>query len=107
MANDDLWDTNAEQVSEWIEDEREDLEDEVEQMIDDVVERTHEAALEEVPVDTGRLRDSLQMGEQSVYSELDYAPHVGLGTIYMEGTDYLWGPGEEVLKRALEELASD
>lgn len=106
MAN-DLFDTNAEQVSEWIEDEREDLEDEVEQMMEDVVERTHEAALEKVPVDTGRLRDSLQKGESSVYSELEYAPHVALGTVYQDAQPYLWKPAEEIVKQALEELASD
>lgn len=97
-------DHNADEVSQWLDSERRDLAGQVERMLDRATERTLGEAQDEVPVDTGDLRDSLAIEEHSVYSPLEYAPHVGLGTIYQEGTDYLWGPAERILEEEVKRL---
>jgi hypothetical protein len=102
-----LFDTNAEDVSDWFEEQADEFEEDVQDMLEQAERETHEAALEKVPVDTGRLRDSLQRGDNSVYSDVEYAPHVGLGTVRIEGTDYLWGPAEEAIRNALEDLSRE
>ena len=99
-------DTNADDVADWLEEQADEFEDDVEQMLENVTENTYERARLEVPVDTGQLRDSIQQGENEVFSDLEYAPHVRLGTIYLDGTDYLWGPAEEELEKALRDLAN-
>jgi len=98
--------TNADEVAGWWEESAEGFEDELEEAKKSWAERVHERATDEVPVDTGDLRDSLTKVEGEVYSTLDYAPHVGLGTIYMEQQDYLWGPAREELAEVLKQLAS-
>jgi len=95
---------NADEVHSWIESERRDLVGKVEEMLDRATERTLAAAREKVPVDTGDLLDSLEAQGHTVGSPLDYAPHVGLGTIYQEGTDYLWGPAETIFDQEIERL---
>ena len=100
-------DNNGDSVEEWFEDQADDFADDVEKMIENVTEATLERAEQEVPVESGDLRDSLEKDENTVGSDLEYAPHVGLGTIYMDGTDYLWGPAEEEIKDALQQLAND
>jgi hypothetical protein len=105
MAGSGLIDSNTEEVGDWFDEQGDLFGDDVEEMLASVTDRTHEVALEKVPVDTGRLRDSLQKGDQTVFSELGYAPHVGLGTIYMDKQDYLFGPARKVLKNGLKQLA--
>lgn len=99
-------DSNAADVADWFEEELEELEQEVEDTLDRAAKRTLEEARDKVPVDTGTLRDSLEREGRVVGSDESYAPHVGLGTIYQEGTDYLWGPAEEALEAELEKLGS-
>jgi hypothetical protein len=67
---DNLFDTNAEEVDDWFEAEADQFEEDVEDALDEATRRTHEVALEKVPVDTGELRDSLERGERSVFSNL-------------------------------------
>jgi hypothetical protein len=98
---------NASEVSGWIDSQREDFVGSVEEMLERATERTLQEAKEKVPVDTGDLKDSLQRGERSVYSTLEYAPHQGLGTIYQERTDYLWGPASDILDEEIDRLAKD
>lgn len=97
--------TNADEVGDWFEEQLDEFGDEVESLEEEAARRTHERAVDEVPVDTGDLRDSLTQAEGEVYSALEYAPHVGLGTIYMEQQDYLWGPAREAFVKLLKELA--
>lgn len=98
--------TNGFEVSGWIEKEKEELEEDVEKMIEDTIDGTLDRAKKEVPVDTGALKESLQKDDESVFSRLDYAPHVGLGTIYQDRQDYLWGPAKKELREQLKELAN-
>jgi len=107
MADKDLFDTNGKEVSDWFETEAEQLEKDVEEMLKDATNATETEAKKEVPVDTGDLKESLTKDEHEVYSSLDYAPHVGLGTVFMEEQDYLWGPAAQAIKDALKELAKD
>lgn len=97
-------DHNAGEVSDWLDRERRDFAGQVEEMLDRTTRRTHEEAQSEVPVDTGQLRDSLQREGHSVFSDLDYAPHVGLGTIYQDAQPYLWEPGEKILEEEVKRL---
>jgi len=99
-------DHNAEDVSRWIDSERRDFVGQVENMLDRATERTLEEAQDRVPVDTGALRDSLATQEHSVYSPLEYAPHVALGTIYQEAQPYLWDAAREVLETEVKRLES-
>jgi len=101
-----MLETNADDVSDWIEEQVDELEEDVDDIVEQATEATLQRAQDEVPVDTGRLKNSLQRDDNSVFSDLDYAPHVGLGTIYQDGTDYLWGPAEEEITNALEQLAN-
>lgn len=96
---------NADEVSDWIDAQRRDFVGHVEQMLDRATERTLQTSKEKVPVDTGDLRDSLQADGHTVGSSLEYAPHQGLGTIYQEGTDYLWGPASDILEEEIDRLA--
>jgi len=104
-------DTNADEVSDWLDEQVEEFGDSRAGMLRQAAEDTLDKAKGKVPVDTGALKDSLEMhydGTSSgVGSDLHYAPHVGLGTIYMDGTDYLWGPAREALKQALKDFADD
>jgi len=99
-------DDNASDVSDWFEAELDELEEGVEKMQEQAVTDTKKAALSKVPVETGRLRDDISASENSVYNTLDYAPHVGLGTVRFDGTDYLYGPANEAITKALKDLAS-
>jgi len=97
-------DHNAGEVSAWIDAQRRDFAGQVEAMLDRATERTHEEARSEVPVDTGALRDSLQKREHEVFSGLDYAPHVALGTIYQDGQPYLWEPAKDIIEEEVTRL---
>jgi hypothetical protein len=97
-------DHNADEVSAWIDAQRRDFTGQVEEMLDRATRRTHEEAVSEVPVDTGKLRDSLQRDGHEVYSPLDYAPHVALGTIYQDGQPYLWEPAERIIAEEVKRL---
>ena len=97
--------TNAGDVSDWWDNMEEALREDAEGFAEEAARRTHDRAVAEVPVDTGALRDSLTQAEGEVYSTLHYAPHVGLGTIFMEQQDYLWGPAKEEFIRLLKEMA--
>jgi len=99
--------TNAESVADWIEDEADSLENDVEDMLDTATENTLDRARQEVPVRTGALRASLDSEGHTVFSNKEYAPHVGLGTIHMEQRDYLWGPAREELQKALREVIDE
>jgi len=99
-------DHNAGDVSRWIDSERRDFAGQVENMLDRATERTLEEAQDRAPVDTGTLRDSLATQEHSVYSPLEYAPHVALGTIYQEAQPYLWDAAREVLETEVKRLES-
>jgi hypothetical protein len=105
---DSLIDTNAGEVADWVDDQAQYFGTEVEKMLDRTTERTYDKAREEVPVDTGALMESLTKNLRShkVYSELDYAPHVGLGTIYMDRQPYLWKPGEKIFEEEIERMES-
>ena len=99
-------DHNAGDVSSWIDSERRDFAGQVENMLDRATERTLGEAQDRVPVDTGDLRDSLTRSGHEVYSPLEYAPHVALGTIYQEAQPYLWDAAREVLKTEVKRLES-
>lgn len=98
-------DHNADTVAAWTQGQRAFFGEQVEHMLDRATQRTEQKAKKEVPVDTGDLRASLDTEGHSVFSGLDYAPHVGLGTIYQDRQDYLWGPAAEILDEELERLA--
>jgi hypothetical protein len=104
--SDDLFETNAEDVGDWFEAEAEQLKTDAEEAMTQARDETLKRAKTEVPVDTGRLRASLQADGDSVFSDVPYAPHVGLGTVHREANDYLWDPAEEEIRKALEELAN-
>ena len=103
--------SNGDEVAEWLEDQVGDFADTRAGMIKQATDDAYEKALDEVPVDTGALKESLTKryagNEGEIYSELEYAPHVGLGTIYMDQQDYLWGPARKALKKALKDFAKD
>lgn len=96
---------NADEVADWLESQRRDFVGAVEQMLDRATQETLSTAKKKVPVDTGALKDSLQKDGHTVGSPLEYAPHQGLGTIYQEGTDYLWGPASDILDEEIDRLA--
>ena len=102
-----LIDTNAPDVADWFEEEAEKIKDDAGSLPQRAAKATHERAVEEVPVDTGDLRDSLTRDVNEVYSTLDYAPHVGLGTIFMDRQDYLWGPAKEEFIRLIDKMTDD
>lgn len=106
---DSFIDHNGEDVAEWFDDQTEFFGSEVEEMLDRATERTYDASQEQVPVDTGRLKESLtkNLGDHEVFSELHYAPHVGLGTIFMERQPYLWKPARKIWKEEIDRLESD
>lgn len=99
--------TNGDDVADWIEDQKEEFEEDVDEMLNEATDETLSDAQDQVPVDTGDLKESLQKNKHSVFSDLDYAPDVGLGTIYQDQQDYLWGPAEENIKNALQKLADE
>jgi hypothetical protein len=105
MADSGLIDSNASDVANWFGEQADFFGDDVQEMVQEATDRTYEIALQKVPVDEGDLKDSLTKEKGVVYSELSYAPHVGLGTIYMDGTDYLLGPAEGAIQYALKQLA--
>ena len=96
--------SNGEDVSDWIDAQRRDFVGQVEETLDRNTERTLEEARDEVPVDTGELRDSLEAFGRAVGSDKEYAPHVALGTIFQSGQPYLWPVGKRVLEEELERL---
>ncbi len=61
--------------------------------LDAIGKRVVELAREEVPVDTGRLRDSLAYfvlrDQLTVGTDVSYAPYVEVGTASSEGTHFL------------------
>jgi len=103
----DLFDTSGAEVGDWFETSADELQDDVEQMLQQATDTTYTEARREVPVDTGALKDDITKDEHEVYNTLHYAPHVGLGTIYMEEQDYLWRPAAQAIKDALHALAND
>jgi len=102
-----LLDSNAPDVEDWFEEHAEKIKDDAESLPQRAAKATEDRAIEEVPVDTGALKESLRREENEVYSELDYAPHVGLGTIYMDQQDYLWGPAKEEFLRLINSMTDD
>lgn len=100
----DLFDTSGEEVGDWFETSVDELQEDVEQMLTDATDTTYTEARREVPVDTGALKDDITKDEHEVYNTLHYAPHVGLGTVFMDKQDYLWGPAAEAIKKALKTL---
>ena len=102
-----LIDSNAPDVADWFEEQAEKIKDDAGSLPQRAAKATHERAVKEVPVDTGDLRDSLTLDENEVYSGLHYAPHVGLGTIFMDQQDYLWGPAKEEFLRLIGKMEED
>lgn len=102
-----LIDTNAPDVEDWFQERAEGIKDDAGSLPQRAAQATHERSLKEVPVDTGALKDSLTRDENEVYSGLDYAPHVGLGTIFMDQQDYLWGPAKEEFLRLISKMEED
>lgn len=76
-------------------------------MLDKATKRMHNAALEKVSGDTGRLRGSTKKDhdEHSVFSNLYHSSFVRLGTLRMQYNDYLWSSAEDEIIKAPEELA--
>jgi hypothetical protein len=102
-----LLDSNAPDVEDWFEEQAEKIKDDAGSLPQRAAKATEDRAFEEVPVDTGALKESLTREENEVYSELEYAPHVGLGTIYMDQQDYLWGPAKEEFLRLINSMTDD
>jgi len=100
-------DTNADEVADWLDEQLDEFQDTRPGMLTQAQNDTYKRARDKVPVDTGDLKDSLEKLGYGVGSDLHYAPHVGLGTIHMDGTDYLWGPAKKALKQALKDYAED
>ena len=67
---------------------------------------TLEIATELVPVDTGRLRSSIRIEDDSVVAETPYAGFVENGTVYMNAQPYL-GPAVEAALEAMPMIVGD
>jgi hypothetical protein len=104
----DIIETNADDVEHWFWKEARQLEDDARQMIEDATNETYEKAIKDVPVDTGALRDDITKEVEgmrgTVYNLLHYAPHVGVGTVFMEGRDYLYRNGRDAIVSAMKSL---
>jgi len=100
------FETNGGEVGAWWKAQAEQFEDDVEDMLEQAVDETYRKNQQQVPVDTGQLKESYTKEHWGVYSSLDYAPHVGLGTIYMDAQPHLWEPGREAFKEAIIDFAN-
>lgn len=86
----------------------EDFKDEVEEEIDQAVNEAQDLAKQRVPVDTGRLRDSvsIDLQEDVLYSDVDYAPHQDLGTIYIDPTYFMRDSAIDAFTNSIQRLRS-
>lgn len=98
--------TNAETVAEHVLEQTDQFEDRVDEEIDRALSEAKRLARSRAPVDTGRLRDSvsIDLGEDVLYSDVEYATFVDQGTIYMEATHFMEDSAREAFRNSIERL---
>ncbi len=100
--------TNADDVAGELVGEFEDFKQEVEEEIDRALREAKELARRRAPVDTGRLRDSVSvdLNEDVLYSNVEYAPFVEFGTIYMDATHFMGDSARDAWQNSIDRLQS-
>lgn len=100
--------TTADDAAGELLDEFEDFADDVEEEIDQTVQEAQRLAKRRAPVDTGRLRDSVSVDlqEDVLFSDVEYAPFVEFGTIYMDATHFMGDSARDAFQNSLERLRS-
>lgn len=103
-----MLDTNADDVADGLIDEMEDYADEVEEEIDRALREAKELARQRAPVDTGRLRNSVSVDleQDMLYSNVEYAVYQDLGTIYIEPTFFMRDSALNAWQNSIERLQS-
>ena len=98
--------TNASDVADDLLDEFEEFEDDFEEERQRALEEARDEAKRVVPVDTGRLRDAIEVRGNAVVADTDYASFVDQGTIYQEPTFFLTDAARDSFNASLERLRS-
>lgn len=100
--------TNANEVADNLLDELDDFEQAVDEEIDRALEEAQNLAKRRAPVDTGRLRDSVSvdLSEDILFSDVEYAPYVEFGTIYQDATHFMRDSALDAFNASIERLRS-
>lgn len=72
-----------------IEDSEFDIDKEVKNTLQTAAQNALPYAKDNAPVDSGTLRDSIEVDDTSVFSTVDYAPLVHDGTAYQRGVPFI------------------
>mgnify|MGYP002760370961 CR=1 FL=1 len=98
--------TNASGAADELIGEFEEFEEEFQEERDRALIEAQQLAKRRAPVDTGRLRDSVSVDlqEDVLFSDVEYAPFVEFGTIYMDATHFMGDSARDAFQNSLERL---
>lgn len=98
--------TNASDVAGELLDEFEEFEQEFEEERQRALEEARDQAKRVVPVDTGKLKRSIEIRDNAVVADTDYASFVNFGTVHQEATFFLTDAALDAFNASLERLRS-
>lgn len=98
--------TNAGELASRLQEHLEQFEDEMEEERGRTLREARRLARRRVPVDTGDLRDDIQIDaeEGTLYNTLPYSIHVHDGTIYQDGIPYLESAAIDAFRESVRRL---
>lgn len=100
--------TNADDVADELLEEMEEFASDVDAEIDRALREAQDLAKRRAPVDTGRLRDSVSVDlqEDTLFSDVEYAPYVEFGTVHQPATHFMGDSARDAFRNSIDRLES-